>query len=439
MNLSRLKVFQEKMKKRTKMEVFKGLFQSFTMTAIVVVAAVVLIPKSPKASFDEVKAFSHEVVYSLNVTDSDNVVKEDELTVILESQTERFESVVSIGKSFGSFTGLKENTKYNLKVVYNKGFGDEVLAKEIVTTDSDLIAAITSVNKTSDSFDYLNIYDIGISYGLLEGYSDFSLKYASIYEDYPDQIFYDVLTLSGIDETVEIEFYDSGATKYHLVLEAVFDGNTVIVDEVYISPPFKFNASIFISYYNDKEAAFGVYLEGGIIDGIELYLDVYRGSNKVNEIEYIPSSEESYSSHDHLIVSGLSPETEYSFILRANYVNPDTLREESLEFEQIVITTLPKLDISFEVVEYDSYYEVFVTSKNLELDQVSYEIYYYDEVNQYWYYLESNYYILSNFDGEEYQTSFIVNKQIFDEYYVEIMIESSLDYQKSKSLIRIES
>ena len=420
------------------MEVFKGLFQSFTMTAIVVVAAVVIIPKSPVASFDEVKAFSHEVVYSLNVTDSDGVVKEDELTVILESQTERFESVVPIGKSFGSFTGLKENTKYNLKVVYNKGFGDEVLAKEIVTTDSDLIAAITSVDLSLDSLDYLNIYDIGISYGVIEGYSDFTLKYASIYEDYPDQIFYDVLPLLGSSETVQIEFYDSDATNYHIVLEAMYEGNIVIVDEVYISPPFKFFASVFISYYNDKEAAFGVYIEGQVIDGIELYLDVYRGSNKVNEIKYIPSSDESHSSHDHLIVSGLSPETEYSFILRASYINPDTLREETIEFDAIVITTLPKLDISFEVVEYDDYYEVFVSSTNLELDKVSYEIYYYDEVNEYWYYLESNYYILES-DGEEYITSFIVNKQTFEEYYIDIIIGNSVDYQKSKSLIRIES
>lgn len=436
--MSRLKVFQEKLKKRTKMEVFKGLFQSFTMTAIVVVAAVVIIPKSPVASFDDVKAFSHEVVYSLNVTDSDGVVKEDELTVILESQTERFESVVPIGKSFGSFTDLKENTKYNLKVVYNKGFGDEVLAKEIVTTDSDLVAAITSVDLSPDSFDYLNIYDIGISYGLIEGYTDFTLRYASIYEDYPDQIFYDVSVLSGTEETVQIEFYDSDSTKYHIVLEALYEGDTVIVDEVYISPPFKFFASVFISYYNDSEAIFGVYLEGQSIDGIELYLDVYRGKTKVNEIEYIPRNEESQTSHDHLVVSGLSPETEYSFILRAFYINPDTLREETLVFEPIVITTLPKLDINFEVVEYDSYYEVFVTSTNFELDKVSYEIYYYDEVNQYWYYLESNYYILENV-GEEYQTSFIVNKQNFEEYYIEIVIENSLDYQLSKSLIRIES
>ena len=86
------------------MEVFKGLLQSFTMTAVVVVAAVVFIPKSPKASFDEVKAFSHEVVYSVNVTDSDMVVKEDELTLVLESQTEKYLETIPIGKSFGSFT-----------------------------------------------------------------------------------------------------------------------------------------------------------------------------------------------------------------------------------------------------------------------------------------------------------------------------------------------
>ena len=436
--MSRLKQFQDKLKKRTKMEVFKGLFQSFTMTAVVVVAAVVFIPKSPKASFDEVKAFSHEVVYSVNVTDSDMVVKEDELTLILESQTEKYLEIIPIGKSFGSFSNLKENTRYELKVVYNKGFGDEVLARSVVTTDSDLIGAITNIELSPDSFDYLSIYDVNISYGSIEGYTDFSLRYASIYEDYPDQVFYDVLNLSGTNETVLIEFYNSEASSYHLVLEAYYEGDLVLIDETYITPPFNFYVSVFLSYYNDKEAAFGVYLESQPIDGIELYLDVYRGNNKVNEIEYIPTNEDTHSSHDHILVKGLSPETDYSFVLRAIYINTDTLREERVEYEAISVTTLPKQDISFEVVEYDDYYEVFVTSKTLDLNKVTYEIYYYDEVNQYWYYSESNYYILEA-DGEEYKTSFIISKQSYEEYYIEIFIQSSLDYEKEKFLVKIES
>ena len=420
------------------MEVFKGLFQSFTMTAVVVVAAVVFIPKSPKASFDEVKAFSHEVVYSVNVTDSDMVVKEDELTLVLESQTEKYLETIPIGKSFGSFTGLKQNTKYELKVVYNKGFGEEVLARSVVVTDNDLIAAITNVSLSPDSLDYMNIYDVDISYGDVEGYTDFTLRYAAIFPDYPDQIFYDYLNLTGTDETVQIEFYDSGASDYHLVLEAYYEGDLVVIDETNISPPFVFYASVFLSYYNDKEAAFGVYFEQEVSDGIKLYLDVYRGTNKVNEIEYLPTSEGTHSSHDHIVVKGLSPETEYSFILRAIYINPDTLREEIVEYEAITVTTLPKQDISFEVVEYDDYYEIFVTSKTLDLDKVTYEIYYYDEVNQYWYYSESNYYILE-VDGDEYKTSFIVNKQNYEEYYIEVFMQSSMDYEKEKFLVKIES
>jgi len=420
------------------MEVFKGLFQSFTMTAVVVVAAVVFIPKSPKASFDEVKAFSHKVVYSVNVTDSDMVVKEDELTLVLESQTEKYLETIPIGKSFGSFTGLKQNTKYELKVVYNKGFGDEVLARSVVVTDNDLIAAITNASLSPDSLDYMNIYDVDISYGDVEGYTDFTLRYAAIFSDYPDQIFYDYLSLTGTDETVQIEFYDSGASDYHLVLEAYYEGDLVVIDETNIRPPFAFYASVFLSYYNDKEAAFGVYFEQEVSDGIKLYLDVYRGNNKVNEIEYLPTSEGTHSSHDHIVVKGLSPETEYSFVLRAIYINPDTLREEIVEYEALYVTTLPKQDISFEVVEYDDYYEIFVTSKTLDLDKVTYEIYYYDEVNQYWYYSESNYYILE-VDGEEYITSFIVNKQNYEEYYIEVFMQSSMDYEKEKFLVKIES
>ncbi|MDD3129589.1 MAG: hypothetical protein PHW21_04400, partial [Candidatus Izemoplasmatales bacterium] len=63
--MSRLKIFQKKLKDRTKLEVIKGLIQAFSVTVVAVIAVTVFIPKSPKASFDEVKVFSSEIIYQV--------------------------------------------------------------------------------------------------------------------------------------------------------------------------------------------------------------------------------------------------------------------------------------------------------------------------------------------------------------------------------------
>ena len=44
---------------------------SFTATVTAVVAIAVLVPSSPKATIESVKAFSNDIVYQVNVTDQD--------------------------------------------------------------------------------------------------------------------------------------------------------------------------------------------------------------------------------------------------------------------------------------------------------------------------------------------------------------------------------
>ncbi|MDT8336240.1 MAG: hypothetical protein RQ856_00280 [Candidatus Izemoplasmatales bacterium] len=433
--MSRIKEFQGKMKQRTKFEIIKSLFQAVTVTVVAVVAVTVFIPSSPKARFDEVKAFSHEIIYQVSVTDQDLVVEDNQLKLVLESQFERIEQWISIGQNYGSFSELDQNTQYSLKVVFDKGFGEEVLAKETVTTSNDLVAAISSISISPNSLYYEPIYDIGISYGNIENYSNFQIRYATIYQDFEQEIFYDTYVLTMLENNVEMQFYDSSHVEFVIILEAMLDGEWVILDEVRFAPPFSVDAYVYLSSYNDSEAHFNVYVEGSSNVEILYQMEVYLNDYLVNKVDYIPSANVEQHGNE-FVISGLKPDSDYTFSMKAWYTNPETLREEHVLIGEAFIHTLPSFIYEIEVVEYTTYYEVFITTNSSELNQAFYEIYYYE--SEFWYYYLAGTSALVS-DGENYTTSFIIDKVIFEEFYIDIGIESSVNYQEIKIIRRIES
>ena len=290
--MSRLKDFQEKLKKKTKFELIKSLFQAFSVTVVAVVAVVVFIPRSPKANFDDIKVFSHEIIYQVSVTDEDNAIEGNPIKIILENQFGREEQVISLGQNLGSFTSLSPLTEYKLKVVYDKGFGEETLAIETITTNTDLIAAITNFTEFIDPFvqePYISFYDVGITYGITDGYSDWQLRYATIYPESQD-IFYSVYQLLNQETEAQVEFYNSTGATYHLILEAMFEGQMTVIDEVTIKAPFSIGGIMYLSYYNDTEVAFDIYdaYHHESVAEVNYVIELYQGSKLVTTVSYIP-------------------------------------------------------------------------------------------------------------------------------------------------------
>ena len=335
--MSKIKEFQKKLKQRTKFDIIKSLFQAFTVTVVAVVAITVFIPNSPLASFDKVKAFSHEIIYQINVKDIDNIVQDNEIKLVAESQYGKVEKIISIGDNYGSFTNLRKNTLYNLKVVYDKGFGEEVLAKETVTTLDELVGAITSID--SETMGQFSFYNIGITYGVTEGYTNWQLRYATIYPDYPEDQFYNTVSLATLETSVELEFYPSTGATYHIILEAMFEGRMKILDEVRLKAPFSVSGWLYLVNYNDQEVEFIIYGETEVDIPILYTLEVYQNGLVVEILEFdslLNLNEESF------IVDNLTPDTDYLFLLKAWYRNPETLLEEHSLLSQVSMHTLPE-------------------------------------------------------------------------------------------------
>lgn len=433
--MSRFKLFSEKQKQRTKYEAIKSIFQALTITVVAVVAVVVLIPNSPKASFDEVKVFSNEVIYHVSVTDSEGIVEGDKLKIVLENQLNKYESSLDIGSNYGSFTGLTKNTLYSLKVVFDKGFGEEVLARYQLTTDNELVAAITSVDLANESGHYYFIYDISIVYGNIEGYSNWQIRYGTSYDGYEEETYYFIEQLTSLQTSVELDFESSARATYKIYLEALFDGEMVIVDQVKLKSPFTVYGDMYLSYYNDREAEFSVYVEPDNQTEIRYQLEVYR-NNRLEQTLVINYDETNHSHDSGIVIKNLRSNSDYKILFKAFYVNPDTLRNEHVLLAEEEIRTLERFEASIEVIEETEFYQVTIRSSSTVLNQGFYRVMYlYDG---YWYYYSEESYFL-NEDGNGYMITFTIDKSSLPEdYYINIGVSSSDNYIFKKMLGKIE-
>jgi hypothetical protein len=337
--LSRIKDFQKKLKQRTKFDLVRSIVQAFTLTVVAVVAVTVFIPKSPIASFDKIKAFSHEIIYQINVTDEDQVLENDQLILVAESQYERIEQIIKVGQNYGSFKNLRQNTEYQIKAVYDKGFGEEVLVKEVVNTSSELVAAITSVNEP-DYLNQNNFYMFEITYGDTRNYSNFQIKYAIKYEDYSGEIYYNYLSLGNLENSFEINFYPEYKSSLIVILEATYENKTVELDSLEVKAPFTLYGSMYLMSLEENVAEVAVYKEGHFDFEIKYIVEVYKYDRLVNEFKLSSGTQ---AEHDEtLLIRNLSYDTDYYLLFKAFYKNPDTLRDEHLLLDELFFQTEPR-------------------------------------------------------------------------------------------------
>lgn len=337
--MSRIKDFQKKLKQRTKFDLVRSIVQAFTLTVVAVVAVTVFIPKSPIASFDKIKAFSHEIIYQINVTDEDQVLENDQLILVAESQYERIEQIIKVGQNYGSFKDLRQNTEYQIKAVYDKGFGEEVLVKEVVNTSSELVAAITNVNEP-DYLNQNNFYMFEITYGDTRNYSNFQIKYAIKYEDYSGEIYYNYITLANLENSFELTFYPEYKSSLIVILEATYENKTVELDSLEVKAPFTLYGSMYLMSLEENVAEVAVYKEGYFDFEIKYIVEVYKNDRLVNEYKLSSGLE---TEHDEtLLIRNLSYDTDYYLLFKAFYKNPDTLRDEHLLLDELFFQTEPR-------------------------------------------------------------------------------------------------
>lgn len=213
MFLARMKEFIEKQKQRSRLEILKSWMSSFVVTVSVVVIAVVVIPKSPIATFTRVEAFANEVFYQVEVTDQESAIVLGTLKAVLENQLTQVETPLECGMTIASFANLKANTTYDLLIKADKGFGMEILSAVKFKTQSRVGGAIQSHTLISDLEGWELDYEIGIFiHDPEQEFREVVLRYGIIYpsESVPSQ--YESLLIAPTQSNVTL----SGIPNYNV-------------------------------------------------------------------------------------------------------------------------------------------------------------------------------------------------------------------------------
>ena len=154
---------------------------SFTLTAIVVVAVAISIPKSLIEVIKDIKTFETDIAYQFVVTDEDEALDLSSLKIVLDGQLEDYTYPLSLGLNVGVFEDLRPNTGYQLQVYGNKGYGDEKLASMRVETNDSSNGAIISY-ELIDALDFYLNYEVDILYSDPNDlYQEINLYYTYLY------------------------------------------------------------------------------------------------------------------------------------------------------------------------------------------------------------------------------------------------------------------
>jgi hypothetical protein len=431
--VSRLKTFQEKLKQRTKFQMFKSLFQALTTTVVAVVVVVTIIPNSPKASFDEIKAFSDEIIYQVSVSDLDNAVEESSIKVILENQITKEVDFIGVGQSMGSFSDLTPNTKYDLKVVYDKGFGEETLAKTEVYTETFINAAFSGYNQLeTGEISYLN-YRVNVKYADNFNYDFLRVRYGLKYPSSDVVESFQTIDLSPFQSEFLIEDVLSYKATLVLILEAEDNGEFIPLDQISIVLPYTIYSSMYLAYYNDHQVAFHIYYDYEMLDEVNYWIETSLNDYVVDKRAIFFNETDHHSSLE--IIDKLMPEKEYMFRLIVEYQDPYTLQTVERVVSEVSLTTLSEFDYEIEFIEYQDYYEVSISTNSEVFNQAFYDIYV-TELDSTYYYGGSNFTIELN--ETFYYVSFRVDKLLFEDYYIEIGIRSSTEYYHRIKIEKIE-
>ena len=399
----------------------KDLMSTFAMCTVAVVAAVTLIPASPKTEITKAVALSEEIVYQVNITDEDNALDLSTLFVVLENQLEFYEQTISLGENSGYFDSLKNETEYRLSVYGSKGFGQERLDTLMISTGEKIGGTILSV--TPETTEYSTVYNVDVSINDPNSkYTSINLYYGYSWEQDTELQYSQI---SVFDSRINIQLIDIYTSEdIHIYLEGTSLEGTELLDEIWVTPPFELYTSLYLNYINSEEIGFSV-SDDVHVENLSYEMNVYK-NNILISTEIIVLEETEFEGSE-FIIDELSPNTTYVLEGIAIYTNPLTLRQEQSIIYQEEVTTLGEYTYTYNVETIDDFMEVTImlNDPNHYFQDAFYESY--DSSGDYDIYLASEtYYFIA--DGNSKTVSFKIHIPTSSSYQITIGIRSQMDY-----------
>jgi hypothetical protein len=338
--------------KKNQYEIVKTWLSSFVVTAAVIVAVTLFIPKSPEAKILKSEGLLNMITYQVAVTDEAQALKLDSLMIVLENQLERYEVSIGLGETSGYFENLKDNTDYRLSVYGNKGFGQEKLDSVVVKTKDSPGGYILGYRPVGDPME--PFYEVDVFINDPESmYQSISLYYGYTYDDQP---FYQFTEITQNRETVEL-MHLFGRT--HLYLEAITSSGAIVLDEMWLTPTFRLYSSFYLDRVDKNQLDLSLYHSSdGSVD-VTYKVDLFEGNQK-RFTQTIPSKD--LEGYEHRIIfTNLKAQTSYRVVATATYINPSTLREETVTLLEEDVTTLSDYQVTYTITTSPMYLDVNIT------------------------------------------------------------------------------
>lgn len=405
-------------------EIIKNLMSSFVVGTAAIVAAVVFIPKSPQAEIIKTKALIDTITYQVEVTDEDNALDLSTLVVVLENQFEYYETSINLGESSGYFDSLQPNTEYWLNIYGSKGFGQERLDSKMIRTRDSVGATILSVDVIQHDIDTSYMVDVLVS-DPDQIYQTVTLYYGYVLEWEPDQpIQYTPIDIVSSHEQIELMNIFT-EEPFHIYIEGTTVDGSLILDDIWITPPFELYSAMYVDRINDDAIYFNLYSD--MREGLDptYQINAYRGEILIRSIDVDIGENDNHDITTGL--TGLSPGKSYVIEGVATFTNPLTKRRERVVIYQEDITTLEQYDINYDISPMDDYLEVTitVTDPNHYFQIPSYDLYEIIDGQEVWISSEDFEFIPI---GHDKTVTFMVYPPFDTHYRLVISIANQIDF-----------
>ena len=419
--------FKKQQKDMKRYEAIRSFISSFTLTAIVVVAVAVAIPKSPVAVIEDISTFESEIVYQVTVTDEDEALDITSLEIVLNGQLETYTEHLDLGMNVGVFDNLRPNTSYYLEVYGSKGYGKEKLTSMRVKTKASSDGAITSYEMTSET-DMFYTYEIGILLSDQEQlFQNVYLYYAYVYPEEEPQ-FYNMIEVFESTRTLELLDISYEHERISIYLEALLiDGETQILDELTIYTPVSLSTDIYLESKTKSSLSFSFYSDYYFTEEITYTAKIY--DHKVLVDEQLIDIDQTMFYHDGLKITfnKLRKNVEYKIEIWSHYVDPQTKREVSVLLHTLNEQTLDDYDIEYEIEYFEGQVDVnlFLNDPN-HYFQTPYVIIYELIDGQKYFYSETTFEFIPSTIGKTSTFEFLYPN--LSEFEIVIGVRNQMDY-----------
>ena len=360
--------YRERKKKfwdKEKKQLVQKLMSSFAITVVVVVIAVTIATRIPKAKIIQVEAFGNDIYYEVEVIDDDYQIISGSLAIVATNATEYHEILLELGNQSGSFGSLKANTTYDIAIYADYGYGKGTLAASKVTTLANYGGKITNWQNIRFNTSQINeslLYHIYTSYNDLKGeISSVLLKYAYVYQDMisgelfiPDSNEFAEIPITNMQQTTLLSDVPNENVRIYLILEAtLLTSEVVILDQKHFDTPLKLYSSLYVSDVGPNYLLVSFYPDYYQRQDIVYIVNLIKNGEVIDQktftaADFPQTDHEEYNESESIITfTNLLPLTKYHLQLIAQYPNLITEKEESQELDFFDTSTTPNYKIIY--------------------------------------------------------------------------------------------